>query len=152
VLVSEINKMRLAFAESQGAFAVYDAGVVDVPSKVKQDTGGLGVDLALVASGSPKTIVQALKSVRKGGTVCLFGVPVAGSVLDYDFSDIFNSEVSIISSYSATEAETKAALKMIEERRVNPSSLITHRFRLEEFEEAVKTAMRGDGMKIIITP
>ncbi len=152
VLVSDINKMRLAFAEDQGAYGIYAAGDVDVPSSVRGDTGGRGVDVAMVASGSPKAIVQALKAVRKGGTVCLFGVPIVGSVLDYDFSDIFNSEVSIISSYGATEAETKAALKMIEERKVNPASLITHRFRLEEFEDAVETAMRGDGMKIIIAP
>lgn len=152
VFVSDISKMRLAYAERQGASAVYNAGEVDIPSKVRGDTDSRGVDVAVVASGSPKAIVQALKVVRKGGTVCLFGVPVVGSILDYDFSNIFNSEVSIVSSYGATEVETVAALKMIENRKVDPASLITHRFRLEKFKEAVETAVKGDCMKIIITP
>ncbi len=152
VLISEINPIRIAYAEKMGAHQIYDAAKMDVPSTVRKDTDGRGVDVALVAAGSPKTIIQALKSVRKGGTVCLFGVPVVGSILDYDFSNIFNSEISIVSSYGSTERETKEALRMIEERRIDTTSLITSRFRLEEFEKAVDTAIKGDSLKIVITP
>lgn len=151
VLVSDINKKRLSFAEGQGASAIYNA-LDDVSSKVRSDTGGVGVDVSLVASGSPKAIVQALKSVRKGGVVCLFGIPVVGSILDYDFSNIFNNEVSIVSSYGATENETISALNLIEEHNIDAKSLISDRFNLDEFEEAVEKAEKGDCMKIIITP
>lgn len=152
VLISEVNPVRIAYAEKMGAHRVYDAAKADVPSTVRKDTDGRGVDVALVAAGNPKTIVQALKSVRKGGTVCLFGVPIVGSVLDYDFSNIFNSEISIVSSYGSTERETNEALRMIEEHRIDAASLITNRFKLDEFEKAVETAMKGDSLKVIITP
>jgi len=151
VLVSDINATRLTFAERFGANAVYDASKTDVPSKVKGETGGLGADLAVVASGSSKAIAQALGAVRRGGKVCVFGVPAKGSRLDYDFSDVFNSEVSIITSNAATEAETKIALRMMEEHKLNLNSIITHRFPVEEFNSAVETAMKGDCEKIIIT-
>ncbi|MCL4435369.1 MAG: zinc-dependent dehydrogenase [Thaumarchaeota archaeon] len=152
VLISEVNPVRIAYAREMGAHQVYDAAKMDVPSTVRKDTEGRGVDVALVAAGSPKTIVQALKSVRKGGTVCLFGVPVVGSVLDYDFSNIFNAEVSIVSSYGSTERETNEALRMIEENLIDSASLITNRFRLEDFGKAVETAMKGNSLKIVITP
>jgi L-iditol 2-dehydrogenase len=118
---------------------------------VRDLTAGRGADLAIVASGSQRAIVQALKSVRRGGKVCLFGVPVKGSVLDYDISDVFNSEISIISSYAATDVETKRALAMMVDHRVDFGSLITHRFSLDDFDKAVQTAVRGEGMKTIIT-
>ncbi len=152
VLVSDINTSRLAFAEKFGASAVYDAVKEDVPLRVREETAGMGVDLAVVASGSSKAIVQALKSVRKGGKICLFGVPAKGMELNYDFSDLFNSEVSIITSNAATEAETTAVLKLMDEQSLNVASLITHRFRLVEFEKAVETATQGNSGKIIITP
>lgn len=152
VLVSDINASRLAFAEKSGASAVYDAAREDVSLKVKEETGDVGADLVVVASGSSKAIVQALKSVRKGGKICLFGVPAKGSQLNYDFSDIFNSEVSIITSNAATEAETGVVLKLMDERTLNLASLITHRYRLDEFEKAVETAQVGNCEKIIITP
>lgn len=152
ILVSDINSTRLQFAERSGASAVYDATKIDVPSKVREETGGIGADLVIVASGNAKAMIQALNSVRKGGKICLFGVPAKGTRLDYDFSDIFNSEVSIITSNAATEVETKATLKLMEEHRLDLLFLITHRFRLDEFEKAVETAKQGNCGKIVITP
>jgi L-iditol 2-dehydrogenase len=151
VCISDVSVPRLAFAGSSGVHSTFDAVKDDVPTSVKELTAGRGADLAIVASGSQRAIVQALRSVRRGGKVCLFGVPVKGSVLDYDVSDVFNSEISIISSYAATDVETGRALAMMTDHRVNFGSLITHRFSLEDFDKAVQTAVRGEGMKTIIT-
>jgi len=152
VMVSDINTTRLEFAERFGASIVHDAAKTDVPSKIKEQTGGVGADLVVVASGSSGAVVQALNAVRRGGKVCLFGVPAKGSRLNYDFSDIFNFEISIITSNAATEVETKAALRLMEECKLNLTSLITHRFKLDDFETAVETALEGNCEKIIITP
>jgi threonine dehydrogenase-like Zn-dependent dehydrogenase len=40
----------------------------------------------------------------------------------------------------------------MDERTLNLASLITHRYRLDEFEKAVETALVGNCEKIIITP
>ena len=152
VFVSDISAQRLEIARRCGVDLAIDASKEDVPAAVKEATTGLGADLAIVASGSQKAIVQALKSVRRGGKVCLFGVPTRGSVLDYDISEVFNAEVSIISSYAATDVETRKALDLMAGKKVDLRPLITHRFHLSEFDEAVETAIRGDGMKTIIVP
>lgn len=152
VIASDINPTRLGLAERFGASPVFDASKTDVPMRIKEQTNGLGADLVIVASGSLEAVVQALNAIRKGGKICLFGVPAKGSKLDYDLSDMFNSEISIITSNAATETETKTALRLMEEGRLNLSSLITHRFKLEEFELAVRVAQRGDCGKIVITP
>jgi L-iditol 2-dehydrogenase len=152
VFASDVSETRLDFAEKLGVHRAFDAAKDDVPASVKELTAGRGADLSIVASGSQKAIVQALRSVRRGGKVCLFGVPVKGSALDYDFSDVFNSEISIVSSYAATDVETKKALDMMEARRVDFRSLITGRFHLADFDGAVRAAARGEGMKTIIIP
>ncbi|MDV3244413.1 MAG: alcohol dehydrogenase catalytic domain-containing protein [Nitrososphaerales archaeon] len=152
VMVSDVNKGRIGFAEAAKVGPVIDASKVNVADSVRKETAGRGADLAIVASGNKEAIVQALSSVRRGGKVCLFGVPVKGSVLDYDVSDAYNSEVSIISSYGAAESDTSRALDIISRRTVNLGSLITHRFHIEEFDKGVETVVAGRGMKVVITP
>lgn len=152
VIVSDVSEPRLRFAESTEAVKALDAKGRDVGKEVRALTAGRGADLAVVASGSPKAILQALKAVRPGGRVCLFGVPAKGSVLDYDFADLYNAEVSLLPSYAATEAETEAALALIAAHPARFRSLVTHSFPIEEFAEAVKTATSGEGMKIVIVP
>ena len=151
VFVSDISRPRLEFAEKVGAASVVDASKEEVTPVVRELTSGRGADVVMVASGSQTAIVQALKSVRKGGKVCLFGVPMKGSIIDYDISDVFNSEVSIVTSYAATDVETAKALDLIVRRRVDFGSLITHRFSLDEFPKALEMAVRGEGMKTIVT-
>ncbi|MFQ6010794.1 MAG: alcohol dehydrogenase catalytic domain-containing protein [Nitrososphaerales archaeon] len=151
VLVSDLSSMRLELANRLGASMVCDPKDADIASKVRAQTDGRGVDLAIVATGSPNAIMDGLRSVRPGGTVNLFGVPVRNSVLDYDISNIVNSEISITPSNAATESETKEALGLITQGKPNFEVLITHNFKLEEFNEAVSTATHKESVKILIS-
>ncbi|MDA4119219.1 MAG: zinc-binding dehydrogenase [Thaumarchaeota archaeon] len=152
VIVSDVSEGRLEFAKTSGVHLAINAAKKDVPDSVKSETDGRGSDVVIVASGSPAAIIQGLRSVRKGGRVCLFGIPSKGSVLDYDIADLYNSELSIFASYGATETETKKALAHISSNRSEFGKLVTNRFPLGNFDEAVDTAASGHGMKIVITP
>lgn len=44
------------------------------------------------------------------------------------------------------------AIALIEPGVVDVSSLVTHRFAIDEFEPAFQTAVRRDGLKVIIGP
>ena len=149
--VSDVSPARLGFAEKLGVGEVLDAARGEVPARVKAGTQGRGADLAIIASGSREAIMQGLASVRRGGRVCLFGVPPRGSVLDYDISELYNSGQQVVTSYGATDVDTKEALGILAS---NPDfeRLITHRFPLSRFDEAVEAASKGSGMKVVITP
>ena len=151
VFISDISEERRRLAGSLEAGEVVDART-DVSGLVKAGTGGRGADLAVIASGSKEAIVQGLRSVRKGGKVCLFGVPAKGSVLAYDISELYNAEREMITSYGAVEEDTKGALKVLSARGPEFGRLVTHRFPLERFGEAVRTAEGGSAMKVVLTP
>lgn len=150
--MSEPSSLRLSQAEHMSADACFNPLKQDVPGRIKEETSGIGVDLAMVDSGNPKAIVQALSSVRRGGRVCLFGVPVKDSSLDYDVSQLVTNEISVISSNAATEEDTKEALQLINLHRIDVKSLVTHRFPLDRFAEAVETAKRTECIKCIVVP
>jgi len=150
VITSDVSDFRIEYATKVGADYSLNARKTDIPSEVKKLTDGRGADVAIIASGSPSAILSGLLSVRKGGYVLLFGVPYKGTVLNYDISELLNNEISIISSNAAVEEDTKEALKLIYERKVDVKKLITHRFPLDEFNEAVRVAKQGEAIKVII--
>ena len=151
VLISDVSVPRLGFAAKLDVGRVLDASKEDVPARTRAETQGLGADLAIVASGSAAAIIQGLRSVRKGGRVCLFGVPPKGSVLDYDIGDLYNSGQQIVTSYGASEVDTREAMGIVRSNS-DFGLLITHRFPLAKFGDAVKAASDGSAVKVVVTP
>lgn len=151
-MISDVSEPRLRFAEKFNIECVIDAGKQDVSREVKERTAGRGADVVIIASGSQKAVLQGLKSVRTGGQLCLFGVPAMGSFLDYDLSDIYNSEISLVPSYGATDTETATALSLISADNEKFRPIITHTFPIVEFARAVEMTTSGVGMKVVITP
>jgi L-iditol 2-dehydrogenase len=151
VVISDISAQRLEFAERMRFGPVLDASKDDIPARLRAETQGRGADLALVASGSKEAIMQALRSIRRGGRVCLFGVPSKGSVLGYDISELYNAGQQIVTSYGADDADTKAALGIIASN-AEFERLVTHRFPLSRFDEAVEAAAGARAMKVVVTP
>ena len=148
---SDLSNFRSKAAKKFGAIKTFNPSEVDVTKEIKELTEGRGADIAIVASSSSKAIVQGFNCIRIGGRVGLFGVPSKGSILDYDFSDLFNAEKSIISSNAATEEETKTALNYIHKKKIDVNSLITHKFKLQDFEKAVEVASKAESIKVLIT-
>jgi L-iditol 2-dehydrogenase len=152
VFVSDVADPRLKFAENASVGTVLDARKKKVPEAVKRETGGRGADLAIVASGSGKAVVQAIDSVRRGGTVCLFGIPAEGSTIELDLSRVYGSTVKVFSSYGADEADVSKAIRLLSSRRPDFRPLITHHYPLEEFEKGVRAMASGEAMKVVISP
>ena len=66
-------------------------------------------------------------------------------------SVVYSKEISIVTTYAASDTDTKNALELISSGSVNVKSLITHRYNLAESQKAFEHAKTGDNaMKIII--
>jgi threonine dehydrogenase-like Zn-dependent dehydrogenase len=64
---------RLAQAKDYGA-TVIDARAGNVLEQIREATRGVGADVAIEAIGTSQTFLQALKAVRRGGTVSVVGL------------------------------------------------------------------------------
>ncbi|TRM76342.1 alcohol dehydrogenase [Sulfolobus sp. A20-N-F6] len=151
VIISDISEFRVEYASKipQVDHSI-NSKKMNVVDEVKKLTDGRGADISIIASGSPSAILSGLYATRKGGRVLLFGVPYKGTTLNYDISDLLNNEISVISSNAAVEEDTNEALKVIASKSIDVNSLITHRFPLDEFNEAVRVAKEGKSIKVII--
>ncbi len=112
VLVSvDIVPARLALAERVGATAALNARTEDAVARIRDLTGGEGVDLAIEAVGGAATRQAALASVRTGGTVVLLGL--GEEITPLNAVDIVNREVTIRGSYAYTYDDFVRAVELL---------------------------------------
>ena len=147
----DFNEFRLDFAKKFEATAI-NSGNTNALEQIKSETANQGVDVVIVATSSLNALKDAVNFVRKGGTIVMFGVPSKGANVELDMSEIYSKGITIVNSYAASDFDTKEALEKISNKQINVSQLITHKYNLQECEEAFVHAKSGDNaMKIIIS-
>lgn len=151
VILIDPNEFRLEFGKRMGFEVLHPINDEEKTRSIKDVLSGRGADLVVVATGNQNAFIQSLKMLRKGGSIVLFGVPARSSFVNIDLSFLYANEISILSSYAATEVETNRALKLLADRRLNFGSLITHQFNLENAGSAFRCAHDAvDAMKVVI--
>ena len=147
IFCSDLNDFRLDFAKKLGFEAVHSN---ESSEKILQSVID-GVDVAIVATGNLNAFNSAINLVRKGGTIVMFGVPSKDASIDINMSNVYSKEITITTTYAASDTDTKNALELIVSGTIDVKSLITHKYTLEDSQKAFEHAKTGDNaMKIII--
>jgi L-iditol 2-dehydrogenase len=148
----DVNDFRLDFVRKFNVTDAIHSTDTDRKNKILQSTDGRGVDIAIVATSSMSALQDAIDMVRKGGTVLMFGVPSKGAIIQLDMGVVYSKEITICTSYAASDSDTRDALELIKTHSVQIDDLITHRYSLYDSQKAFDHARSGDNaMKIIIT-
>ena len=150
IFCMDLNDFRLEFAKKLG-FETIRSDNASAIEAILDSTDASGVDVVIVATGSLKAFRDAITFVRKGGTIVMFGVPSKGAVIDIDMSTVYSKEITITTTYAASDLNTKSALELIESGKIDVKSLITHKYSLDDSQKAFEHAKTGNqAMKIII--
>ncbi len=148
----DVNDFRLDFAKKLNITESINSMDEKRFEKISQHTNEIGVDVAIVATSSLKPLEDAIEMVRKGGSIMMFGVPSKGAKINLDMSKIYSKEITLVTSYAASDSDTKEALNLIESKQIDVESLITHKYSIMDTQKAFEHARTGEGaMKIIIT-
>ena len=152
VIAVEPNDFRRDLAKQMGADLVVDPSGEDPVVAVMDATEGHGAQVVLEMSGVPRVIDQGTRMIAPGGRVALLGLPAEPVSLDLTDQIIFK-EARL---YGVTGRElfktwhqmtTLLATGMVDVRPV-----ITHRFGLEDFEDAFAAMASGRTGKVLLLP
>ncbi|MBV8055451.1 MAG: iditol 2-dehydrogenase, partial [Deltaproteobacteria bacterium] len=117
---------------------------------IKDATHGRGADLTLDTSGRPEGRLLAVKAARAWGTACFVG---EGSNVTIDVSpDMLRKQLTIIASWTFSTVGQAECAQFVAERKIPVSDLFTHRWRLEQAQEAYQlfdTQTTGKGVFLI---
>jgi len=111
---------------------------------------GRGFDVVIEAIGRPETWERAVRLVRKGGVVNLFGGCPGGSTVTLDTRRLHYDEVKLVSSFHHTPHHFKSALELLSTGKIDPRPLITDILPMSSFETALQRVEAGQAMKIVL--
>jgi len=119
---------------------------------IKNMTDGQGADLIIIATSDIGILKQAVELVRKGGKIILFGQPRKDSLCEIDMSHVYSKEISIHTTYAASNEDVKDAISLIENNSLDIKKLVTHKFPIDKSVEAFQCAIENNNaVKVMIT-
>jgi threonine 3-dehydrogenase len=150
VIASDLNPKRLELARTMGAQITLNPQHDDVVARVKELTGGDGVDLVCEMSGHPSGHAQAFAAARMGGRVNMLGTPSRTTEVDFARDIIFKG----LTLYGVTGRKMYQTwhqmLRFLRAGQVDPRPVITHRFPLERIADAIQVIKDGQAGKVIL--
>lgn len=141
VIVSEPMEKKRNVARSLG-FAVIDPSAEDPIVRVKEFTGGIGVDCVIVAVTSAIANAQAMDMVKKiDGRVLFFAAGYPAPALDIDSNMVHYRRMELIGTYGGDHEDFEDAAKQLNTGMVDVSALVEpERFPLTRMQEAFAAA------------
>jgi len=146
---------RREIAQRFGATVTLDPRTDDVVARLKELTGGRGVDVAIEALGRQETFEAALRSIRPGGVLSSLGVYSGKLVAPYEALYAGLADQRIVTTLCPGGKERmRRLMTMVAEGRMDLTPLITHRFALDDIADAYELFSRqGDGvLKVALFP
>jgi len=167
ILAVEIDPFHSEIARDMGADEVIAPGHKEFYRRIADLTGAKmytplmakpiligGVDRVFDTVGSTRTIDDSLRILSNGGWFNLLGIGMPGKI---DWTPVWLKELTIKGIYCYQEEEWREesihdfelALRLIAEGKVDLSHLVTHRFRLEQWQDALRVTLEKGKHKAI---
>jgi L-iditol 2-dehydrogenase len=125
----------------------------DIVSAVRKLTGGYGVDVAIEAVGKPETWQEAVRMLRRGGTVNFFGGCPTDTIVELDTNVMHYSELTCMASFHHTPAYIRKALDLVVKGAVRANGFVNRVEPLSNLLEVFRHLMSHNGhMKTAIIP
>jgi L-iditol 2-dehydrogenase len=141
---------RRALARSFGADCVIDPFNEDAAAIVRGLTQGYGCDVYIEATGSPSGVMQGLNLIRKLGRFVEFSV--FGAPAEVDWSIIGDRKELDVRGAHLGPYCYPIAIDLLVRGLVSSQGIVTHRYRLQDWDTAIQVADSLDSIKVLIHP
>lgn len=150
VIAIDIAPERLALAREFGAHEVIDGKAADMVAAIRDLTHGEGAHKTLDASSAPDARAAAVRAVRSWGTACFVGE--RGQVTLDVSPDLLRRQVTLVGSWTFSRQGQAECAEFVADRKIDVDALFTHRWALEQAEEAYRVFDAQTTGKAVILP
>ncbi len=152
IFALEVNEHRRKVAKQMHADYVLDPTKDDVRKIVKEQTGGLGVDVVLEMAGHPDAIRMGFDIIRSGGRISLLGLTSKPIPLNFS-EDIIFKGITIQGINGRRMYQTWYQMTaLLKGGRLDLHPVITDRLPMKDFSKAMERLKTGEASKILVYP
>lgn len=152
LIQTEIIESRRNLALQLGADFAINPQHENLAKKVRE-IAPEGVDIIIDATGSSQAIQESLPSLKKGGTLMIFGICCPGENLIVPAYDMFENEWKIIGSKMLPH-KMNTAVRILESGLIESEKIVTQALGLNEIEEGLEWVLKepGKAIKFFVDP
>jgi L-iditol 2-dehydrogenase len=141
---------RLAQAQSMGAALTVNVSRDDWQQIAREESGGLGPDIAVECSGAGASVRNCLQIVRPLGHYTQVGHFGCETTIPFDY--VAFKQLTVTGSVGYTAATWIRMLQILEQKKITISDLITHKLPLDNWQEGFKACEDRSAMKVLLHP
>src|SRR5215472_13285363 len=150
VIALDVSPERLERAKEFGAAETVNPRSNDPIGAIKDLTHGYGAEFTLDTSSQPEGRISAVRSTKVWGTTCFVG---ERNNVTIDVSpDMLRKQLTIVASWTFSQMGQAECAQFVVDRKIDVEKLFTHRWQLDQAEEAYKlfdTQTTGKGVFLI---
>jgi len=150
VILTGTRDNRLEIGKQLGADHVINVRNEDVVEKVRELTGGKGVDYVLECAGAPNGVNEAALMMNRGGKICLAAFP--GTSPEVDVAYLVRNNIYLYGIRGEGKAATHRAEAFMRQKRFDATLIHTHTFDMTDLKEALRYAKDRveDAIKVVV--
>ncbi|AOZ52321.1 L-threonine 3-dehydrogenase [Chromobacterium vaccinii] len=148
VVITDVNDYRLDLAKKMGATRAVNVAREDLKAVMQELHMTEGFDVGLEMSGNPQAFRQMLETMNHGGKVALLGIPPSNTAIDWN--QVIFKGLEIKGIYGREMFETWYKMVALIQSGLDISPIITHHFKVDEFEQGFAAMLSGQSGKVIL--
>ena len=148
VVITDVNDYRLGLARKMGASVALNVNEGSIDTVMKDLGMKEGFDVGMEMSGNPTALRDMLRTMHHGGKIAILGIPPGETAIDW--SEVIFKGLEIRGIYGREMFETWYKMSSMLQSALNIDEIITHRFPIDEYQEAFDLMTSGQSGKIIL--
>ncbi|TPE49674.1 zinc-dependent alcohol dehydrogenase [Amaricoccus solimangrovi] len=150
VILTGTRDNRLEIGKKLGADHVINIRNEDPVAKVRELTGGKGVDYVVECSGAPNAVNEAAQMLNRGGKICLAAFP--GDQVPIDVAYLVRNNIYLYGIRGEGKTATHRAEAFMRQKRFDARLIHTHTFDMADLPEAIRYAKDRveDAIKVVV--
>ncbi len=148
IVISDVSDYRLQLAQQMGASIAVNVGNSSIEAAMKELQMSNGFDVGLEMSGNPTAFNSMIENMYHGGRIALLGFLPPTTEIDWDHL-IFKG-LHLKGIYGREMYETWYKMSQLLRSGLDINPIITHRYAIEDYEEAFRVVHDGSCGKVIL--
>jgi threonine 3-dehydrogenase len=148
IVITDVNEYRLALARKMGATVALNVNCGSLDDTMRELGMEEGFDVGMEMSGNPSAFRDLLRTMHHGGKVALLGIPPSRTAIDWN--QVIFKGLILKGIYGREMFETWYKMSSMLQSGLNIEPVITHRFPIDDFQDAFDLMESGQSGKIIL--
>ncbi len=148
VVITDVNPARLELAAKVADVTTVNVAEQDLAKTISDLKMKQGFDVGLEMSGNQTALDQMVEAMTMGGRIAMLGIPPGKSPVDW--SRIVFKAITIKGVYGREIFETWYKMIAMLQNGLDVSGVITHHFRVDDFEEGFAAMKSGQSGKVVL--